>query len=90
MLANCGFAAVFAAPGLAGLRHLGHNTAKGQSNGSPKNGHSEANCLAIAGCQKLGDVAAKLLRTQTAFREGLSPLAAAIAISSQATVLAYQ
>jgi hypothetical protein len=31
-----------------------------------------------------------LPRAQTALREGLSPLAAAIAISSQATVLAYQ
>ncbi len=30
MLANCGFAAIFAAPKLAGLQHLGHSAAEEQ------------------------------------------------------------
>jgi hypothetical protein len=51
MLANYGFATVVAAPKLAGLRNLGRIEAEGQCYGSPKNGGSEANCLAIAGCQ---------------------------------------
>jgi hypothetical protein len=51
VLANCGFASVFATPKLAGLQHLGRIAAKRQRYGSPKNGHSEANHLAIAGCQ---------------------------------------
>jgi hypothetical protein len=50
-LANCSFAAIFATPNLAGLRHLGHIAAEGQSYSSPKNGCSEANHLAIAGSQ---------------------------------------
>ncbi len=41
----------FAAPKLAGLRHLGHITGKGQRYESPKNGLSEANYLADAGCK---------------------------------------
>jgi hypothetical protein len=41
------------APKLAGLQHLGRCASKGQSYGSPKNGHSEANRLAIRGCQSL-------------------------------------
>jgi hypothetical protein len=51
VLANYGFAAVFAAPKLAGLRHLAHIKAEGQCYSSAKNGCSEANRLAIAGCQ---------------------------------------
>jgi hypothetical protein len=39
---------------------------------------------------KVRHVAAKLTRTQMAPREGLSLLAVATAISSQATVLVYQ
>jgi hypothetical protein len=38
-------------PKLTGLRHLERIAAQGQYYGSPKNGHSEANSLAIAGCQ---------------------------------------
>jgi hypothetical protein len=41
------------------------------------------------GLPKLGNVAAKLPGAQTMMRKGLSLLVAAIAISSQATVLAY-
>ncbi len=52
-LANYGFAAVVAAPKLAGLRHLGCFEAEGQPYGSPKNGRSEVNPLANAGCQSL-------------------------------------
>jgi hypothetical protein len=48
VLANYGFATVFAAPKLTGLQYLGHIEAKGQCYCSPKNGCSEANCLAIA------------------------------------------
>jgi hypothetical protein len=51
MLANYGFAAVFAAPKLAELRQLARIEAKGQRYGSLKNGYSKANRLAIAGCQ---------------------------------------
>jgi hypothetical protein len=51
VLANYGFATVFAAPKHAGLQYLGHIEAKGQHYGSFKNGRSEAKCLAIAGCQ---------------------------------------
>jgi hypothetical protein len=50
-LANYGFATVFAAPKVAGLRQVPRIEAEGQSYGSPKNGQSEANHLAIAGCQ---------------------------------------
>jgi hypothetical protein len=49
-LAN-GFAAVFAAPKVAGLRQVPRVEAKGQSYGLPKNMRSEANYLAITGCQ---------------------------------------
>ncbi len=49
-------------PKLAGLRHLARIEAEGQRYGSPKNGHSEANRLAIALC------AAKLPHAQTALR----------------------
>ncbi len=41
MLENYGFAAVFAAPTLAGLRHLARIEAEGHRYGSPKNGRSE-------------------------------------------------
>jgi hypothetical protein len=51
VLANYGFAAVFAAPKVSGLRQVPRIEAKGQSYGSPKNGRSETNHLAIAGCQ---------------------------------------
>jgi hypothetical protein len=51
MLANCGFAAVLAAPKVSGLQYLGCIKAKGQPYGSPKNGLSEVIRLAIAGCQ---------------------------------------
>jgi hypothetical protein len=51
VLANYGFAAVFAAPKLAGLQQLMRIEAKGQRYGSPKKERSEANRLAIAGCQ---------------------------------------
>ncbi len=50
-LANYGFAAVVAAPKLAGLLHLACIEAEGQRYGSPKNGRSEANHFAIAGYQ---------------------------------------
>ncbi len=50
-LSNYYCATIFAAPELAGLWHLASITAEGQHYGSPENGHSEANCLAIAGCQ---------------------------------------
>jgi hypothetical protein len=50
-LATCGFATVFDTPKLAGLPHLGRSAAKGQSYGSPKNGRSKANRLAMVGCQ---------------------------------------
>jgi hypothetical protein len=89
VLANCGFATVFAAPKPAGLWQQERSAAERQSYGSPKNGRSEANRLAMAGYQ-IQAMAAKLLRAQTALREGLMPFAAAITISSQATVLAYQ
>jgi hypothetical protein len=51
VLANYGFAAVVTAPKLTGLRHMAHIEAEGQRYSSPKNGHSEANRLVIAGCQ---------------------------------------
>jgi hypothetical protein len=38
-------------PKIAGLRHLVHIAGNEQRYGSPKNGRSEANHLAIAGCQ---------------------------------------
>jgi hypothetical protein len=89
VLANCGFAAIFAAPKLAGLQHLGHSAAEEQQ-------LTQKWALTLlnepfGNCRlsKLGDVAANLLCTQTTLREGLSLLAAEIAISSQATVLAY-
>jgi hypothetical protein len=50
-LANCSFASLFAAPKLAGFRHLGCIAAQGQRYCSPKNGHSEAYRLAGVGCQ---------------------------------------
>ncbi len=65
MLANYGFAAIFATPKLAGLQQVARIEAEGQSYGSPKNGRSEANHLANA-----GDVVAKLPHAQTALREG--------------------
>jgi hypothetical protein len=49
-MATYGFAAIFTAPKLAGLRQWGIE-AEGQRYGSPKNGCSKANRLAIAGCQ---------------------------------------
>jgi hypothetical protein len=51
VLANYGFAIAFAAPKLAGLRHLVRSEAEGQCYVSPKNEHSEANRLAIAALQ---------------------------------------
>jgi hypothetical protein len=50
---------VVAAIKIAGLRHLARIEAEGQRYGSPKNGRSEANRLAIALC------AAKLQHAQT-------------------------
>jgi hypothetical protein len=50
-LANYGFAAIFAAPKLAGLQQQGRSAAERQSYGSPKNGSSKANRLVMAGCQ---------------------------------------
>jgi hypothetical protein len=61
---------------------------KGKATAHPKNGRSKAGPFGNYGLPKLGDVAVKLTRTQTALREGLLPLAA-IAVSSQATVLPY-
>jgi hypothetical protein len=46
-LANYGFAAVFAAPKLAGLWQLARIEAEGQRYGSQKNGSSKANRLAL-------------------------------------------
>jgi hypothetical protein len=46
-LADCGFAAAFAAPKFAGLRYPGYFAAEGQCYGSQKYGHSEANCLQL-------------------------------------------
>jgi hypothetical protein len=80
MLANYGFAAVIIAPKLAGLLRLVCIEAEGQRYGSPKNGRSEANRLAIADCQSW----AMLRRNCHALRPRKR-----IAISSQATVLAY-
>jgi hypothetical protein len=51
VLANYGFATVFAAPKLAGLQYLGRIKAEEQCDGSSKNGHSEAIYLAIVGYQ---------------------------------------
>jgi hypothetical protein len=51
VLANYGFAAVFAALKLAGLRQPPRIEAEGQRYGSPKNGRSKANRLAIVGFQ---------------------------------------
>jgi hypothetical protein len=48
MLANCCFATVFIASRLAGLRHLGCSAGERQRYGSPKNGQSEANQVAVA------------------------------------------
>jgi hypothetical protein len=50
-LANYGFAAVFAAPRIAGFWQQWRIEAEGQPYGSSKNGRSKANRLAIAGCQ---------------------------------------
>ncbi len=62
---------------------------KGKATAHPKMGvlsEPFGNC----GLPNIGDVAAKLPRAQTALREGPSLLGVAIAIISQATVLAYQ
>ncbi len=47
MLANCCFATVFIASRLAGLWHLGCSAGEGQRDGSPRNGQSEANQVAV-------------------------------------------
>jgi hypothetical protein len=89
-VANCGFAAIFAAPKLAGLRQQERSAAERQSYGAhPKMGALKQTVWQWRAA-KVSNVAEKLPRAQTALREGLSLLAAAIAISSQATVLAYQ
>jgi hypothetical protein len=82
MLANCGFATVFAAPKLAGLRHLMHIARKVQCYGSPKSGLSEANYLATVVCQS----EAMVLQNCCSFRLGLEK---AVAVIFQATILAY-
>ncbi len=51
MLAIYDFAAVFAAPKIAGFRQQPRIEAEGQPYGSSKNGRSKADRLAIAGCQ---------------------------------------
>jgi hypothetical protein len=51
VLSNCGFATVFVASKITGLRHLGRIAGEYQHYGSSKNGHSEANHLATVGCQ---------------------------------------
>jgi hypothetical protein len=72
-VANYGFAAVFAAPKLAGLRQLARIEAEGQRYGSPKNGSSKANGLAIAGCQSW----VMLVRNCRALRPRLKKVVAA-------------
>jgi hypothetical protein len=51
VLAIYGFAAIFAASKLTGLRQQWRIEAEGQGYGSSKNGRSKANRLVIAGCQ---------------------------------------
>ncbi len=86
-LANCGFAAVFDALKLAGLQQLGCIAGEGQCYSSFKNGPSEVIHLATASCQSEAMVRRKCTHAGT--WRGSLLLAAGIAISSQATVLAH-
>jgi hypothetical protein len=88
VLANNGFAAIFAAPKLAGLRQLVRIEAEGRRYGSPNNGPSEATIWQLQ-ADKFercwGEIAGCSYRAQR--RSSL--LAAAIVITFQATFLAY-
>jgi hypothetical protein len=61
VLANCSFVAVFAAPKLAGLWHMGRIEGKGQQTAEPF-----CNC----GPPKYSDFAVKLLPAQAVLGEG--------------------
>jgi hypothetical protein len=86
-LANCSFAAVFAASKLARLQHLRHIAGKGQCYGSSKIQLSEANHLAVVVHQVARYCSENAVHAGRAWRK-LS-LLAAIVFSSQATVLMH-
>jgi hypothetical protein len=50
VLANCGFAAIFATPKFAGLRYLGSIAGEGKRYSSINNGFFEVNNFATEGC----------------------------------------